>query len=101
MAVTATLAAVAIGTTAYTVNEQKKAQRSQEELIAKQEAKQASLDQERKNKENQAMLQAFQSASLQRSRSLSKTSQSGSTGSSANASTGGMQVAGSKTAIGQ
>ena len=59
MALTGAVAAVAIGATAYSINEGKKAREAQSAALSRQENRQTQLENERKKKEAQAMQQAF------------------------------------------
>lgn len=69
--------ALAAGTTAYSIDQGNKARKSQEEQIKKQEATQAQLNADRKQKEDQAVAQAFATSARKRSATVDQAQQSG------------------------
>lgn len=74
MAATAVIAAIAIGTTAYSVNEGKKARAEQADVAQKQANDQAALQKKQKDKEMQLQQQAFSTAASARASNAAQAS---------------------------
>ncbi len=69
--------ALAAGTTAYSIDQGNKARKSQEEQIKKQQANQDQLNIERKQKEEQAVAQAFSTSARKRAATADPAQQAG------------------------